>query len=239
MGMLDFMLSTEKKIAKNTRRLTNRDAQPEDRETSAQWLASEGSPQSMLGLLARFDLKLDHDIKNQTEIDYLYQLCLGLGDKMKEPLEVWIRQCKAVAHPLALIGDLQGAEAAIAAAYEVLEIERTQGNEFNPHKKKAVLIWLAERRHPELIANVAPFLSDFDEGVRYAASEAVIAQQDDAGREPLLGVLMNADEESNRLRIRVCEVFSQRRWPVGEAEAALSQSLPDGWTVRGGRIVQG
>ena len=124
-------------------------------------------------------------------------------------------------------------------AYEVLEIERTQGNEFNPHKKKAVLIWLAERRHPELIANVTPFLSDFDEGVRYAASEAVIAQQDDAGREPLLGVLMNADEESNRLRIRVCEVFSQRRGPVGEAEAALSQSLPDGWTVRGGRIVQG
>lgn len=238
MGMFDFMLSPEKKIAKHTRRLTNRDAQPEDRESSAQWLANEGSPQALLGLLARFDLKLEHDIKNHSEVDFTYQLCVGLGDRMIEPTMVWLRQCKAVARPLALIEELQGEEAAIEAAYEVLEIERTQGNAFNPHKKKAVLIWLAERRHAKVIEHVAPFLADFDEGVRYAGVEAVIAQQDDAAREPLLAVLTNAEEESNRLRIRVCEVFSQRRWPVGEAETALAQSLPEGWSVRNGRIAR-
>jgi HEAT repeat protein len=236
--MFDFILSTEKKIAKNTRRLTNRDAQPEDRESSAQWLANEGSPQSMLGLLARFDLQLEHDINNQKELDYIYNLCVSLGDKMHEPALVWLRQCKAVSRPLALIGDLQGEEAAIQAAYEVLQIERSEGNEFNPHKKKAVLIWLAERRHDGLIEQVAPFLGDFDEGVRYAAVEAMAAQQEDAAREPLLTVLTNAEEESNRLRIRVCEFFAQRGWPVGEAEEALAQSLPDGFSLRGGRIAR-
>ena len=38
MGLFDFFLSDEKKIAKHQRRLTNRDSQPEDREASARWL---------------------------------------------------------------------------------------------------------------------------------------------------------------------------------------------------------
>ena len=67
MGLFDFMLSPEKKIAKHVRRLTNRDAQPEDREGSAAWLAQHGTPQAILGLLSRFDMQLEHHLKDRSE----------------------------------------------------------------------------------------------------------------------------------------------------------------------------
>ena len=59
-------------------------------------------------------------------------------------------------------------------------------------------------------------LKDFDEGVRYSASEVIIAQQDDAGRPYLQKVLANPAEDSNRLKVRLAGVFSQRRWPIDD-----------------------
>jgi len=238
MGLFDFMLSPEKKIAKHVRRLTNRDSQPEDREASAAWLADQGTPQAILGLLSRFDMQLDHQLKDQGEKEQLFDLLVSLGKPVVEPTRVWLRQCKSFARPLALLGHLEGQDAAIQAAFEILEIEQQDGNDFKPQKKKAVLIWLADRRHDEAIDRATPFLDDFDEGVRYAAAEVIIAQKDDAGIEPLLGVLTNAEEDSNRLRVRLCEVFAQRRWPVGESEAALADSLPNGFALSQGRIVK-
>ena len=149
-----------------------------------------------------------------------------------------MRQCSAVARPLALLERLQGEEAAIQAAYEILAIERKDGNDFKPAKKKAVLIWLADRRHDDAIEQAAPFLDDFDEGVRYAATEVIAAQKDESGAQPLLTILTNPEEDSNRLRVRVCEVMAQHRWPVGESEAALAQSLPDGFRLSDGRILR-
>jgi HEAT repeat protein len=236
MGLFDFMLSPEKKIAKHTRRLTNRDAQPEDREASAQWLAGQGTPQAIMGLLARFDMKLDHDLKNQAEREQVFDLLRSLGDDAVEPTRAWLRQCKSVAQPLALLSAIQGEEAAIQAAFEVLRIEHERGNDFKPAKKKAVLIWLAERRHPGAIDEAARFVDDFDEGVRYAVAEVIAAQKDPAGREPLLRMLTNPEEESGRLRARICEVFVQQGWSVGESAAALDGHLPGGFTLRGERI---
>lgn len=238
MGMFDFMLSTDKKIAKNTRRLTNRDAQPEDREAAAQWLADEGSPIAIMGLLSRFDMKLDHQLKDHGEKDIVYAILRDLGEPAIEPCRAWLRQCSALARPLALIGDLQGDAAAIEAALEIVDIEREQGNDFKPAKKRAALIWLAEKRHPEAIERVKSFLADFDEGVRYAAAEVMANQRDDAAREPLLVALANPEEESNRLRVRICEIFTQRGWPISADEEALLTDVPEGFRVADGRLVK-
>ena len=49
-----------------------------------------------------------------------------------------------------------------------------------------------------------------------------------------LTVLANPEEESNRLKVRIAEVFSQRGWSVGEGEG----HLPQGFEVKGERIVR-
>lgn len=238
MGMFDIFLSPEKRIARHIRRLTNRDSQPEDRQASAEWLANHGTPQAVLGLLSRFDMQLDHDLKNLSEREIIRDLVIGLGDQAVEPLKAWLPQCKAVIQPLELLVVLKGERAAVQACFEILRREHEQGNDFKPAKKKAVLIWLAEHPTTDLVEHVVPFLEDFDEGVRYAAAEALGASGNDAGREPLLAALANPSEESNRFRARICDVFIQRGWSVQERADALPDLLPTGYAVRGERIVR-
>ena len=99
-------------------------------------------------------------------------------------------------------------------------------------------MWLTERRHPGIAAAAAPLLEDFDEGVRYAAAEAMLAQNDESAREPLLAVIADPEEESNRLKLRIADVFAQRRWSVEEVDEAAIEAL-QGYTVQGGRLVAG
>ena len=232
MGWFDFFLSEDKRIAKHQRTLTSRDVQPEDREKAARALADNGSPKAVVALLTRFDLQLENGLKDKSEKEFVYGLVHGMGDKALKPLERHLERCRQIAVPLRMLVELQGEEAAIQKVFALLDHERSK-DDFKPQKKIDLLVWLADRRHPGAIAAATPSLEDFDEGVRYAAAEVIIAQQDEAGRSALEKVLRNKSEESNRLRVRVADVFAQRRWAVNDPHLFL----PGGFAVREGRVV--
>jgi len=234
MGLFDFFLSDEKKLQKHQRRLTNRDSQPEDREASARWLADNGSQQALLALLTRFDMALEHQLKDSGEKDLVYALLASKGANAIEPTVAWLKTCRQVVLPLRLYEELTDKGRTIERACELLAAERAR-DDFKPDKKKRLLVWLAEQRHPSATAAAAPFLADFDEGVRYAALEVLAAQDDASAREPLLDALLRPDEESNRVRVRIADVFANRRWAVDPAKVA--DRLPNGYSVRDNRIV--
>jgi hypothetical protein len=233
-GIFDMFLSEERRIQKNQRTLTNRDVQAEDRDAAARWLADNGSGKALVALLTRFDMSLENQLKDKSEKDFVYGLLTAIGEPAIRPLERHLERCRQVALPLRMYIELKGEEAAILKVFGVLELERGK-DDFKPQKKVDLLVWLAERRHSDAIAAATPLLADFDEGVRCAAAEVIVAQQDDAGREPLEGVLANPSEDSTRLRHRLADVFASRRWPAdGER---LSGRLPPGYEVRDGRVV--
>lgn len=234
MGLFDFFLSEDKKIQKQQRRLTDKNQQPEEREGAARWLADNGSGKALLALLSRFDMNLDNQLKDKAEKDLTYALLVQKGESLDKPLAVHLKRCRQFALPIRLLEELRGEEAAIEMVFSLLQHE-LEKDDFKPEKKTHLLVWLAERRHPGTIEAVRPFLKDFDEGVRYAAAEVLIAQGTDAAREPLLEVLTNPKEDSNRLRVRICDVFAQRRWPVDGS--AVETALAEGFQVRDGRII--
>ncbi|MCB9689629.1 MAG: HEAT repeat domain-containing protein [Alphaproteobacteria bacterium] len=231
MGLFDFWMNEDQKIAKQQRLLTDRNQQAEERDKAARWLVDNGSPKAIVALLTRFDIALENGLKDKAEKETMLELLRSLGDALSRPLERHLERCRHIALPLQLYVDLKGEEAATVKLFEILEIERKK-DDFKPEKKVDALVWLAERRHPRAIDATVPMLADFDEGVRYAAAEVIVAQQDDAGREPLLGLLTNPEEDSNRLRTRLAEVFSQRRWAVPD-----DLPVPVGYAVREGRVV--
>jgi hypothetical protein len=232
MGLFDFFLNEDKKIQRHIRRLTNRDAQPEDRDASARWLAENGSEAARLGLLQRFDLALEHHMKDTAEKDTHYALLVSIGQPMVEPTKRWLRTCKTFAMPLKLLEALAGRDAAIEAVFDMLDVEYVHG-EFKPEKKRDLLIWLADVRDGRIVGKVARFLEDFDEGARYAAAEAIGVQDGEEGRAPMFAALTNPREESNRLRVRLAEIFVNRRWAV-----PADVRLPSGFVVREGRVAR-
>ena len=137
--------------------------------------------------------------------------------------------------PLRLFIELAGEDAAVEKVFDLLELE-SKKDDFKPQKKNDLLVWLVDKRHARCIEAAAPFLGDFDENVRYAAAEVMIAQQDDAARPLLESALTNPDEDSNRLRVRLSQVFQQRRWSVSDA-AQVGAALPGGWAIKDDRIV--
>lgn len=237
MGLFDFFLSEDKLIAKHARIITNRDSQPEDREMSVRFLADKGTERAIFGLLARFDMALDHQMKDEGEKDFTFDVVRSLGDKAVGPTEQFLRRSKQVARLLALHTSLTHEGRTLELAYELVAAEADK-NDFKPARKKALLLWLAERRDDGIPAAAAPLLKDFDEGVRYAAAEAILAQNSTGGREALIAVMVDPEEESNRLRLRIADVFAARGWSVEGADAERLNTL-NGFTVQGGRLVAG
>ena len=229
MGMFDFVTlsfgSKKKQLVLHAKRIKTKDAQQEDRQASAIWLAQEGSPEAIVGMLGRFEMTYEHLMKDAAEKDDVAELVVHLGQDAVRPLESHLGRCKNFARPLALYEQLTDQESAMGIVIELLNKEA--GSELRPEKKLHLLVKLAEYSHTEAVEAALPFLSDFDEGVRYT----------DQIRNPLLGALANPSEDSTRFRGRLGEVAAARRWALGAHEEALASAPLTGFSIQSGRLV--
>jgi len=224
MGIFDMFLSEEKRIAKQQRAVTNRDAQAEDREAAARWLADNGSPKAIVALLTRFDMKLENQLKDKAERDFVYALLISIGEPVVRPLKRHLKKCRTIAMPIRLFEELADKEQTIQLVFELLQREYEK-DDFKPRRKTDLLVWLAHHTHEGATASAAPFLEDFDENVRYAAIEVIAAQNAAEAPTLLEPVLANPEEEANRVKVRVSELFQQRSWVVTNPDA-LAPMLP-------------
>jgi hypothetical protein len=224
MGIFDMFLSEEKRISKQQRTLTNRDSQPEDRENAARWLVDNGSPKAVVALLSRFDMKLENQLKDAGERDFLYSLVVGLGEALERPLDRHLKRCKNLAFPLKLLVETKGEQAAVEKVLELLQKEYEK-DDFKPRRKTDLLVWLAPHAHDGAVECAKLFLDDFDENVRYAAIEVIAAQNPAELGALLEPVLTRPEEDANRVKVRIAELFQQRGLTVVDAEA-VAAALP-------------
>lgn len=236
MGFLDFLFGGEAgQVKRHIKRLSNLNAQKDERAGSAHWLAENGSEEAILGLLKRFELTYEHRMKDTEEKDLVYNLLLGMGPKVAQPVRQWVHKNQNFAIPLRLLDHYEGSDAVVEVLLEMLGREV---DPFKTEKKRQILIRLAEYRDPRIIERVPACLEDFDGEIRYAAAETLIAQETDAVRGALAAALANRQEESNRLRVRIAAIFQQRGWSLGEHTEAIADNPPVGWAVSGDRMRQ-
>lgn len=235
MGWLDWFTGGEDaQVDRHVKRIKNLNAQGEDRIASAHWLAANGSERAVYGLLGRFSVTYEHHMKDSQEKDLVAELLRGLGpEQVGTPVRAWVRKNAQFARPLMLLEELQGSGAAVDLLLEMLGREV---DPFKPEKKRQILIKLADYTDPRILERVPACLEDFDEGIRYAAAEALIAQGSEQVRGELAKALANRQEESNRFRVRIAQAFAERGWALEEHAAAIAERPPVGWRVEGGRM---
>ena len=84
-----------------------------------------------------------------------------------------VAKIEAFARPLSLVHDLEGKGAAVDILLDMLGREV---DPFKTEKKRQILIKLSDYIDDRICERVPACLEDFDEGIRYAAAEALFAR---------------------------------------------------------------
>jgi hypothetical protein len=234
MGFFDFLTGGgESQVKRHAKTMANRDAQADDRNRSAEWLFANGTEEAILALCNRFKFTTENHMKDVDEKELVYGYLVDLGPKAVGPVRQFMLHNVQFTFPLRVVEHFEGKEKAVDVLLEMLEKEK---DPFKPEKKRQILLRLADFNDPRARDALVRELQDFDEGIRYAAAEALIGIDDPSVREPLAQALAKTGEESNRLRVRIAEAFHQRNWPLGEHAATIGQRPPTGFAVQGDRI---
>jgi hypothetical protein len=216
---------------KNVKRAVNKYAQSPDRMKALQALRDDGSPDALYGMLRRFGMMYDKTIEDEQEKDWVFETLMEKGASILPPLKRYLLAAESISWPLRLLDKVANKEQELEVLREVLE-RHEPGYERDPTKKIQLLNHLAGFRDPRVPPLLVPYLGDMDEGVRYAAAEALIRQGvEEVAREALLEVFVSDKEESLRIRIQIAEGFVQHGWVVKGHRDAAEQRLPENFML--------
>jgi hypothetical protein len=215
---------------KNTARAVNKYMQSPDRMKALQALRDDGSDEALYGLMKRFGMMYDKTIEDEQEKEWVFEMLVEKGAAVLPALKKYMTTADSISWPLRLLDKVvDPKEGRIDVIAEVLA-RHEPGYERDPTKKIQLLTHLAGLKHPRVSPLVAPYLEDMDEGVRYAAVEALLKQgEESVGRLPLVEHIIR--EDSLRLRIRIADGFAELGWAVAEKRAEVEKVLPDTFQI--------
>ena len=233
MGLSSFFSKdgrSERALKKNMQRAVEKHAQSIDRFKALEALRDDGSDEATLDLLRRFSLQYDKSIEDEQEKEWVYQVLCEKGDKVLGPLRRYMRETETLAWALKVLERAAQGDAfreILGALCEQNDNSYTR----DPQKKIQLLHFMGEHRDPHLAALLVPYLEDMNEGVRYTAVDALLAQRNqEVAVAPLVRLMLSEAEESRRVKTRIAEGLAQLGYPIPERHeevaAALSDLLP-------------
>lgn len=215
---------------KNAARAVDKYAQSPDRMKALQALGDDGSTESLFALMKRFGMMYDKTIEDEQEKEWVFEMLVEKGGAVVPALKRYMASADSISWPLRLLDKVvDGKEGRIDVIAEVLE-RHEPGYERDPTKKIQLLTHLGSLKHARVPPLVVPYLEDMDEGVRYAALDALVRQADEAAaRVQLLDLF--AKEGSLRLRIRIADGFAELGWSVADRRADVEKGLPETFQI--------
>ena len=200
--------------------------QSPDRLKALQALRDDGSSEALYGLLRRFGMMYDKTIEDEQEKDWVFEVLVEKGPTVLPALKKYLLTAESISWPLRLLDKIADKEQELEVIQEVLA-RHEPGYERDPTKKIQLLNHLGGFKDARVPPLLVPYLGDMDEGVRYAAAEALIRQaNEEVAREPLLQQLVSDSEESLRIRIQIADGFADLGWRVHGYREAAEKRLP-------------
>jgi hypothetical protein len=235
MGILDLFSKqgrTERARASNIKGAVNKYAQSADRFRNLQALRDDGSEEAIYGLLRRFGMMYDKTIEDEQEKDWVFEVLVDKGATVLPPLKRYLKEADSISWPLRLLDKIADREVELEALQEILA-RHEPGYERDPTKKIQLLNHLGGIKDTRVPTLCAPYLADMDEGVRYAAVEALVRQADGVtAAAPLLDQLTKPEEDSLRIRLQIAEGFAELGWAVPtDRRDAVLKFLPDAFKL--------
>ncbi|HVU00394.1 MAG TPA: HEAT repeat domain-containing protein [Polyangiaceae bacterium] len=245
MGLFDFLgkkndtAAAPKKggsrdIARLARLAGEKMAQDYDRQEAIQELSKMGTAEAAEALLRRFAFTMEPSITDHEEKESAVEGIVAAGKAAIEPIRRYAARAESLTWPLKVLKRIVPEEQMVDELLALLDQFDTEYMR-NPEPKLQLISVLEEYKNDAVRAAVEPFLTDVNEPVRFHAAGTVFAMDNAESVAALVEAL--GQEESLRVKNRIAQGLSERRWTVPEAHvAACRDALPPGFSVSGGVV---
>jgi hypothetical protein len=186
-------------------------------------------------LLERFEFSLEHGINDTREKELAMKGIVKYKERAIPIVKSWLQQTNRIAWPIKILKELGQEQVVVDCLKSALDFGDVSFTQHIVDKNYDILCYLRDYQIPESIDQIAHFLNDPDERVRYAAAELLINQDTDAVREKLARFLTDDSAENRRLRGSIIQLFIDRHWKVEnpqQFQGRLTENVlvnPDGY----------
>jgi hypothetical protein len=240
--MVFGLFSKEKSLQRTIEKATNKLAQQPDRWGALEKLKEDGTDAALLGLCRRFAITSMKGVEDEAEKLWVVDTLIAKGEAALNPLVRYMKTADQLAFPLRVLEGIAPRAKVLEVADELFKSE-TPGYVRMPDRRIDLLRWFAEWKpvtDDELVSRLTPYVTDFDENVRFSAIDGMANRDPAKIAPPLIAALLRPEEESGRIKRTIVEVLEKSQAPLGDQAAAvgamLTGPLGDSFKVDGGVI---
>lgn len=224
----------DKNLARLARVAADKRAQNYDRMEAIQNLGSMAIADAAAALLRRFTFYIEPSITDEEEKETAFRGILSAGQAAIEPIREFCLRAESLTWPLKLLEELLSPEQYVDELLLLLQRFDTEYTK-NVEPKLQLIAALEHTKRDDVREAVEPFLLDVNEPVRFHSVTTVVAQERPESIPALCEALV--EEESVRVRNRICEALMARNWAVPPAQRSdVARVLPAGFTLQDGQI---
>lgn len=240
--MVFGLFSKEKALQKTIEKATNKLSQQPDRWSALEKLKDDGSEEALVGLCKRFSITSMKGAEDEVEKHWVVDALVAKGAQALAPLVRYMKTAQQLAFPLRVLERIAPRETVLEVADQLFASE-APGYVRMPDRRIDLLRWFAEWKpatDDEVVSRFTPYVTDFDENVRFAAIDGIANRDPAKIAPPLIAALLRPEEESGRIKRAIVEVLERAQAPLGAHAAAvgavLTGPLGDDFKVEGGII---
>ena len=205
-----------KRIEKAKKLVINAKAIREDRMAALSFLAEavEDCQAAVQALLPRFNYSLEHGINDSREKELAFKGIVRFGGDALPLVVDWLKQTTRIAWPIKVVKEVGDDKTVVECLKSVLNFNDVSFDQAAVDKNYDILCYLRDYPLQGFYKDIAHFLNDVDERVRFAAAEALIAQKDADVRTHLEPFFQDLSSENRRLRSAVIQLYVEQGWAV-------------------------
>lgn len=225
--MVFGLFSKEKSLQKTIERATNKLAQQPDRWAALEKLKDDGSDEALFGLCKRFGVTSMKGVEDEQEKHWVVNTLVANGPASLPPLVRYMKSADHLSFPLRVLERIADRDKVLAVADELFATE-PPGYVRMPERRMDLIKWFSEwaqATDDDVVSRLTPYVTDFDENVRFAAIEGMAGRDPAKIGPPLVAALLRPEEESGRIKRTIVEVLARSGAPLGDQAAAVAGQL--------------
>lgn len=239
MGLISFFKNLREKyrqrsIRKNRKALKNAKIMHEERAAAIKYFASLDDPRVAAPiLLQRFDFSLDHGINDTREKEAAMQGLIELGKETLPYIKAHLKATTRIAWPIKVLQQLTENDAVIEVLRDMLELGEIDFDKDKIDKNYDIMCYLRDYSLADGGEFLLAMMKAHDERIRFAATEAIAAQENEAIVGTLEKYIADDSAENSRIRQVLTECYARNGWklkdstipagPIGELDFEVTE----------------